>query len=106
MRFSSAFVWTVFVREVILVASFLNSILLARSLGPEGLGTYMLVVTIATLLAQGINLGWTGSNHLLVARNAADAGKLLTQSVLPILLLGVPLVAAVAAAPQAFTLVF
>lgn len=106
MRFSSAFFWTVFSRELILVASLGNAVVLARVLGPAGVGTTSLVITIATLLSQAINLGFSGPSHFLTARNPADAGRLFTLSLLPMALLGGPLTAALLCFPAQADLLF
>ena len=85
MKLSHAFLLTLLFREATLLASFANSAILARALGPSGLGSYLLVVAISNLLAQGFSLGLNYSNAIMVARNPQRAGSLFTLSIVPLL---------------------
>jgi O-antigen/teichoic acid export membrane protein len=90
MRLSRAFLLTFLTREGVLVFGFLNSVVLARALGVEGVGVYALVVTSANILAFAGTLGLNFSNTLLAARDPGRAGHLFTQSIIPVLLLAGP----------------
>src|SRR5689334_5634767 len=101
MRLSRAFLLTFLTREGILVFGFLNSVVLARALGVEGVGVYALVVTSANILAFAGTLGLNFSNTLLAARDPDRAGHLFTQSVIPVLLLAGPAILVESLWPQA-----
>jgi len=86
VKLSHAFLVTLFAREATLLATFVNAAILARGLGPPGLGSYLLVVAIANLLAQGFCLGLNYSNAIMVAKNPLQAGRLFSISAIPLLL--------------------
>lgn len=106
MRLSRAFLLTFLTREGILIFGFLNSVVLARSLGVEGVGVYALVVTSANILAFAGTLGLNFSNTLLVARDPDRAGHFFTQSLIPVLLLAGPAVLIEAYWPRAVEFMF
>ncbi len=106
MRLSRAFLLTFLTREGVLVFGFLNSVILARALGVEGVGVYALVVTSANILAFAGTLGLNFSNTLLAARDPGRAGHLFTQSVIPVLLLAGPAVLIESFWPQAVEFMF
>jgi O-antigen/teichoic acid export membrane protein len=106
MRFSHAFFLTFMTREVMLAFGFLNSIILARYLGPEGIGSYALIVTTAHFLAQVLCLGLNQANNYFAAKEPDRAGFLFTQSVLPVLLLVGPLIGCAVWWPAAGDLLF
>lgn len=106
MRLSRAFLLTFFTREGVLVFSFLNSVVLARTLGVEGVGVYSLVVTSANILAFAGTLGFNFSNVILSARDPGRAGHLFTQSVVPVLLLAGPAALIEAFWPEAVQFAF
>jgi O-antigen/teichoic acid export membrane protein len=90
MRFSRAFLLTFLTREGTMVFGFLNSVVLARALGLEGVGVYALVLTSANILAFAGTMGLNFSNQVLAARDPERSGHLFTQSVIPVLLLAGP----------------
>jgi O-antigen/teichoic acid export membrane protein len=106
MRLSRAFLLTFLTREGVLVLAFLNSVVLARTLGVEGVGVYSLIVTSANILAFAGTLGLNFSNTLLAARNPERAGHLFVQSIVPLLLLAGPAMAVEACWPQAVEFMF
>jgi O-antigen/teichoic acid export membrane protein len=106
MRFSHAFMLTFLSREVMLAFGFANSIILARCLGPEGVGSYALIVTTAHFLAQVLCLGLNQSNNYFAARAPERAGLLFTQSAFPVLVLAGPLIACAVWCPRAGDLLF
>src|SRR5579862_9869662 len=91
MRFSHAFLLTFLAREVMLVSGFVNSIVLARCLGPEGVGSYAFIVTTALFLSQVLCLGLNNANNYFAAKDPDRAGLLITQSVIPVLVAVLPL---------------
>jgi O-antigen/teichoic acid export membrane protein len=86
VKLSHALLLNLFSREATLLAAFVNAAIIGRTLGPSGLGSYLLVVAIANLLAQGFSLGLNYSNAIMVARSPQQAGSLFTLSAAPLLL--------------------
>jgi O-antigen/teichoic acid export membrane protein len=101
MKLAHAFLLTFVSREATLAATFANAIILARGLGAEGLGSYLLVVAIANLLAQGFCLGLNYSNSIMVTKQPELAGMLFSTSILPLILYLPVAVALYMAAPWA-----
>jgi O-antigen/teichoic acid export membrane protein len=87
MRFSRAFLLTLFTREAALACTLLNAVVLTRTLGAAAMGTYSLVVTTANLVALVGSLGMNYANNFLAARHPEKAGQLFTHSFLPALVL-------------------
>lgn len=89
-KLSRAFGLTLLTREAQLAFGLLNSVLLARWLGPGAVGSYFLVVGGANLIALVATLGQSYANIHLAAKDPGSAGRLFTQSVLPLLALALP----------------
>jgi len=90
VKLSHAFLGTFAARELTLVATFANQVVLARGLGAAGFGSYLLVVAIAHLLAQALGFGLNYSTSIMAARQPERGGQLFTLSLLPLILI-VPL---------------
>ncbi len=56
-------------RVFLIVASLITSVIIARSLGPEGRGLYALALTIGMIGVQFSNLGLHSSNTFYIAKN-------------------------------------
>jgi len=69
-------------RVLLIVFSLATSIIVARSLGPEGRGLYALAMTIGLLGIQFTNLGLHSSNTFYVARNPNLLSPLMGNSLL------------------------
>jgi O-antigen/teichoic acid export membrane protein len=100
VKLSHAFLGTLAAREVTLVATFANQVVLARGLGAAGFGSYLLIVAIAHLLAQAFGFGLNYSNPIMAARHPERGGLMFTMSVLPILLVFPVAVAATLLGPS------
>jgi O-antigen/teichoic acid export membrane protein len=69
-------------RVLLIVFSLATSIIIARSLGPEGRGLYALAITIGALGVQFTNMGLHSSNTFYVARDPNLLSPLLGNSLL------------------------
>jgi O-antigen/teichoic acid export membrane protein len=106
MNFARSF-WLFFLgRESALVCSLVNAILLARTLGAQGYGTYSLVVTTAHLLTQASCLGFNYSNAHMAAKAPASSRRLMVVSFLPLGLVLLPLLITAWMAPTAWDWLF
>ena len=72
---------TILARVCVLAGGLATGIASARALGPEGRGEYFTVTTVAAIIAQVTNLGFTSSNVFLGARDHARIRPLLVNSV-------------------------
>jgi O-antigen/teichoic acid export membrane protein len=71
------------------LARFLISILIARSLGPNGKGIYTLVITTASLLVLLVNIGLNGAFTYLIASKKFPAQLVIRYSLVITLILSV-----------------
>jgi O-antigen/teichoic acid export membrane protein len=69
-------------RIILIVFSLMTSVIIARSLGPEGRGLYALALTIGVLGIQLTNLGLHSSNTFYVARDSNLLAPLMGNSLL------------------------
>ena len=67
-------------RIFLIIASLLTSVIIARSLGPEGRGVYALAVTIGMIGVQFSNFGLHSSNTFYIAKNPTLLPSLLGNS--------------------------
>jgi O-antigen/teichoic acid export membrane protein len=101
MSFTRSFAYIFLGQESALLFNLLNAVLLARTLGAEGVGTYALVVASAQLIAQAGGVGLNFANTYVSAKDRSVAGKLLVLSFLPVLLVIGPAALAASGSPGA-----
>lgn len=70
------------------VLSLLSSIVIARSLGPDGRGDYAVSMALGLIGVQIVNLGLHATNSYLLAKDRSLLARLLANSLLTSLLLG------------------
>jgi len=71
---------TLSTRILLIVIGFITSVIIARTLGPEGRGMFAMAVTIGAFGVQFTNLGLHGANTYYVARDANLLSPLLGNS--------------------------
>ncbi len=71
---------TVSTRVLLIIIGFITSVIIARTLGPEGRGMFAMAVTIGAFGVQFANLGLHGANTYYVARDANLLSTLLGNS--------------------------
>jgi len=80
---------TFLTRLIRLGSGLIASIITARALGPAGRGEYFLVITLSALLVQLGNLGLASSNTYLVARQPALLDRLVANSQIVAVVIGI-----------------
>jgi len=73
---------------LIFVLSFVSSIIIARTLGPEGKGVYSLVLLIPTLAASIINMGINSSNIYYIGQKTFPINRIVGNAITYSLCLG------------------
>src|SRR3954452_4126395 len=79
-------------KALVTVLNIGSSIVVARVLGPSGRGTVAVAIALTMLLVQFGTLGMTSANPYFVAQDADRRGRLVTNSLLLSLGIGVVLV--------------
>jgi O-antigen/teichoic acid export membrane protein len=92
-RFRTEVVIMAATRAGVMLLGFAQSVIVARELGPSGRGTVAAAITLALILLQAGTLGLTAANPYFVARDALLRHRLVANSVLLAVALGVSLAA-------------
>ena len=74
---------------VIFVLSLVSSIIIARSLGPQGKGVYSLAILIPTLIASIVSMGINSANVYFIGTKKFSINKILSNALAYSLLVGI-----------------